>query len=348
MEAKDLLFDVVNSLASPIVLLEDKDNEYSILYANEVMQKLLETQESTESTESQLTGEFLTLMNSYKDESDSDSFILHDVEIFGKLFNINFNKNSNRLFIKFREITIDKLFENITFHDLSGACNAIVVVLNEEGKVIDMNECFLNFVGMKKEDVYAKNFFETFIPGDMKILNHYLEDLMSKESASHHFVTPMKGANEDVYKINWQVSKIVKQNQNFIIAVGSDISQFVEQNNDLKRQIQNIKVGFEYFPFSIGYMNADGVFTKMNPGFKKMFRIKDEISKIEFDKIPLFKKSIGFDKMSEHIELIKEMSYKIDHKVGDKSVKIKVDIRMLSGKKESSKLYIVVAQKVTP
>ena len=50
--------------------------------------------------------------------------------------------------------------------------------------------------------------------------------------------------------------------------------------------------------------------------------------------------------MSEHIKLIKEMSYKINHTVGDRTVKIKVDIRMLSGKNESSKLYIVVAQKV--
>ncbi len=343
MEEQELVFNVVNTLSCPIVLVEDKEGDYSVLYANEVMKNLLSQEESQEL---ELTDEFITLIQSYKDESHSDSFTLHDVEIFDKLYNVNFSKNSNHLFIALIEINIDELFENITFHDLTGACSAIVVVLNEEGKVIDANESFLNFVGMKREDVLEKNFFETFIPSDIKVLSHYLEELMSKDSASQHFVTPMKGSTEEVYKINWQVSKIVKQNKNFIIAIGSDITKFVEQNNDLKRQIQSIKVGFEYFPFAIGYMNAEGIFTKMNPGFKKMFRIKNENAKIEFDKIPLFKNNIGFDKMSEHIKLIKEMSYKINHTVGDRTVKIKVDIRMLSGKNESSKLYIVVAQKV--
>lgn len=343
MESQKLVFDVINTLSSPVILLEDKEN-YPLLYANEVMKKLLTAEESEEL---KLTDEFIGVINSYKEESHAENFTLHDIEIFDKLYNINFSKNSKRLFITFMEITIDKLFENITFHDLSDVCNAIVVVLNEEGNVIDVNECFLNFVGMKKEDVYAKAFFETFIPGDIKVLNHYLEELMSGDSPHQHFVTPMKGLNEEVYKINWQVSRIVKQNQNFIIAVGSDISKFVEQNIDLKRQIQSIKVGFEYFPFAIGYMNSKGIFTKRNQGFTKMFRIKDENTKVAFDSIPLLKNNIGFDKMNEHIQLIKEMSYKIDHKIGDKSFKIKIDIRMLSGKKESSKFYIVVAQKLT-
>ena len=343
MEAKELVFGVVNTLSSPIVLLEDKEGEYLILYANEVMQKLLSSEDSAEL---KLPDEFFILLKSYKEESHSNNFTFHDIEIFEKIYNVNFSKNSNNIFITFIEIDIKELFENITFHNLSGACNAIVVVLNAQGKVIDMNECFLNFVGMKKEDAYLKPFFETFIPGDEKVLNHYLEELMSKESASQQFVTPMKGSEEKVYKINWQVSKVVKQNQNFIIAVGSDISRFVDQNSDLKRQIQSIKVGFDYFPFAIGYMNSKGVFTKMNPAFMKIFRIKDENSKVEFDKIPLLKKNIGFEEMNKHIKLIKEMSYKIDHIIGDKAVTLKVDIRMLSGKKESSKFYIVVVQKV--
>ena len=344
MESKDLVFDILHSLLSPVIILQNGGNGYSVLYANEVIQKLLVGEESTDL---KLTDAFLDVMKSYENESSSDSFTLHNIEIFGKIFNINFSKNSNNIFMLFTEIDIEKLFENITFRDLSGACNAIVVVLDAEGKVVDANECFLNFVGMTKENVYAKNFFETFIPGDIEALNHYFEDLMSKESASQHFVTPMKGVKKEVYRINWQVSSIVKQNQNFIIAVGSDISKLVEKNNDLKRQIQSIKVGFDYFPFAIGYMNSEGVFTKMNPSFMKMFRIKDAKSKIEFDKIALFKNNIGFDKMSEHIKLIKEMSYNIEYKTEDNIINIKVDIRMLSGKKESSKFYIVVAQKVT-
>ncbi|EDZ61861.1 hypothetical protein SMGD1_0865 [Sulfurimonas gotlandica GD1] len=353
MEYRDLLFDVINTLSSPVILLESKEAEYTLLYANEEMQKLLKSEkeenseESQESEELKFTEDFLEVMNSYNSQSKSNNFTLYDVEIFNKLYNINFSRNSNNIFITFIEISIEKLFDNITFHDLSGACNAIVVVLDAEGKLIDMNDCFLNFVGMSKEDAYAKPFFETFIPSDMKILNAYLEELMSEESAHQQFVTPMKGLNDEVFKINWQVSKVVKQNQNFIIAVGSDISKFVEQNTSLKKQIQSIKVGFDYFPFAIGYMNSNGEFIKMNSSFVKMFRIKDENSKIKFDQIPVFKEKIGFDKMQEHIKLIKEMSYKINHIIRGENLKIKVNVKMLSGKQEASKFYIVVAQKVT-
>ncbi|WP_373004032.1 PAS domain S-box protein [Sulfurimonas sp.] len=353
MEPKDLLFDVVNTLSSPIILLDTKDTEYTIIYVNEEMQRLLENeaaqeiQEDEEPKELSLTNDFLNLLSSYKNESNSDNFTLYDVEVFGKIYNINFSKNSNHLFITFIEISIERLFENITFHNLSGACSAIVVVLDAQGKLIDMNDCFLNSVGMTKDEAYEKPFFETFIPGDMELLNHYLEELMTNESPHQQFVTPMKGIDDEVFRINWQVSKVVKQDQNFIIAVGSDISKFVEQNSNLKKQIQSIKVGFDYFPFAIGYMNVKGEFIKMNSSFLKMFRIKDEGKKISFDQIPLFKKSIGFIKMQEHIKLIKEMSYKVDHIVRGETVKLKINIKMLSGKQETSKFYIVVAQKVT-
>ncbi|WP_373036423.1 PAS domain S-box protein [Sulfurimonas sp.] len=373
MESKDILFDVVNTLSSPVILLEVNNPDYSVLYANEEMQKLLQSDisketevnaevESLEETqredlsevkegekqkELELTDEFLTLMSSYKNESNGNNLTLYDVEIFGKIYNINFTKNSNRLFIIFAEINIEKLFENITFHDLSGACNAIVVVLDGQGKVVDVNECFLNFVGMKKEDALSKGFFETFIPGDIEVLNHYLQELMTSDSPHQQFVTPMKNNDNEIHRINWQVSKVVKQNQSFIIAVGSDISKFVEQNAILKKQLQSIKVGFDYFPFAVAYMNAKGEFIKMNTSFMKMFRIKDENQKIKFDQIPALKKSIGFEKMNEHVKLIKEMSYKIDHAVKGKTVKLKVNIKMLSGKQKDSKFYILVAQKVT-
>ena len=343
LEVKEIVVDVLDSLSTPVVLLEDAEKGYSILYSNKVMQKLLITEESQEL---KLTDEFLDVIGAYKNEAGSDNVILHDIEIFEKLYNISFSKNSNRLFITFFEISIEKLFDNITFRELSGSCSAIFVVLNSEGKVVDMNDCFLNFVGMKKEEVQAKDFFETFIPGDKETLNNHLENLTSNESPHQHFVTPMKGHNGKLYRIYWQVSSVVKQNQSFIIAVGSDISKFVEENSNLKRDLKNIKVGFDYFPFAIGYMNSDGILTSMNPGFMKMFRIKDEHSEIAFDSIRILKDNIGFNKMSEHIGLIKEMSYKIDYDIGEKAVELKVNIRMLSGKKESSKLYIVVVQKV--
>lgn len=335
MDASEFVFSVIDTLSEPVIVYEKSGEEgWMLSYSNKLMQKLIET-----NTDDQLS----TLLKRY-DESSSDCYTLHDIELFDSIYNIHFNKNGNNILVMFSEIKQDEIFDNITFHDLSGACNAIVVILDSMGNIIDMNECFSNIAGVSREEVLGKGFFENFIPGNIETLNRYFGEILKEDVYHQQFVTPMKGAREELYRINWQVSKIVRHDNNYIIAVGSDITKFVEENSDLKRQLTSIKVGFDHFPIAVGYMDSKGIFTKMNPRFMNMFRISDTNEKIFFDKIALFKKHIGFEKMSKSVGLIKEMSYKIDFSKGDKAVKLKVDIRLISGKKETSKLYIVMAQ----
>lgn len=348
METSELVFSVIDTMSTPVLLLNDEAGEWVYSYFNEAMNKLLKNDEAGEISQDMtvIDSSLLTLLKLYE-EAASDTYTLHDVDSFDSVYNINFNKNKNHLLINFIEIKPIELFDNISFNDFSGACNAIVVVLDIKGDIVDVNECFSNIVGIKKDALLSKSFFENFIPGDIKILKQYFGEILKKEAYDKHFVAPLKGEKEEVYRINWQVSKMLKHNQTYVIAVGCDISKFIEENSELKKQLTSIKVGFEYFPLAVAYMGAGGIFTKMNSRFMKMFRISESDSKVSFDKVALFKKHIGFDKMNENIKLIKELSYKIELMKNDKAEKIKVDIRLLSGKKESSKLYIVVAQKVT-
>lgn len=343
MEIQELVFSTINTLKHPIVLLEIKEEEYLISYFNESMKNILNLEESAEP---KLPDDFLKMLVSYKDKINSNGLMINNIEFFNKFYNINIIENANHLLVTFIQISLDNLFDNLTFHDMGSACSAMIVVLDEKGELVDSNECFLSFVGMKKEDVLHKDFFESFIPGNKELLNQHLGKLLSSDSGNHHFITPLKNINEDVYRINWQVSKIVKQKQNFIIAVGSDISTLLEQNNNYKQELNSIKVGFEYFPFAVGYMNNKGIFTTINKKFIKMFHIKDENTKINFEQIPFFRDYIGFDKMLEDVKLIKEVNYKIKYPIKDTFINFNIDIRMLSGKQESSKLFIVVAQKV--
>lgn len=348
MSDSELVFNVIDTLSEPFALFEKIEKEsWALKYSNKVMQELSkeDTHEDSKTTNANMDILFKPLLKLYEDSS-SDSNIFHEIELFNSLYNIHFNKNENNLLITFWEIKPEQIFENITFHDLSGACNAIVVILDSMGKIVDMNECFSDIAGMKREDILQKGFFETFIPGNIETLNSHFSQILKKDVYHQQFVTPFKGAREDLYRINWQVSKIVRNDNSYIISVGSDISKYVEENTDLKRQLTSIKVGFDYFPLAVGYMDYKGVFTKMNPRFMKMFNIPKGDKKIFFDNIAIFKKNIGFEEMNKHIGLIKEMSYKIDFVKDDKPIKLKVDIRLLSGKKETSKLYIVVAQKV--
>jgi PAS domain S-box-containing protein len=344
MKEEELIYNFFTNLNNPIVILEEKEDLYTIVYANKAMKPLLSPNED-EILEVPET--FPLLIEQYKKKDIPTGSVINNVEIFGKLYNINFIQSENLLFMTFMEVTIDKMFDSLGFHDLGNACSAMIIVLNAEGKIVDMNECFLNFVGMKQKDIVKKDFFQTFIPGDKELLIHYFENIISEKSKSHHFITPLRDINKEIYKINWQISKVVRQDQNFIIAVGSDISKLVDQNNQFKREVESIKIGFEYFPFAIGYMNEKGFFTTMNKTFTKMFHPKNKDTTLHFDEIPFLKKNIGFAQMSEHIQLIKEMSYKIKHHHKEKLVNIKVDIKMLSAKSSSSKLYIVIVQKLS-
>lgn len=349
MEAQELLFNIVEGISSAVLIVEQKeDSKYSQSYMNKVMSKLLR-QESNgleakkkSSSSDGFPKVLQQLLERYENEASTDSYTMHDVEIFNKFYNIVFNKKEKYIFIVFSENRAEEFFNNVTFHDLSQSCNAIVVVIDDQGNVADMNSCFLELVGKDRESVCNKNFFESFIPGDREKLDGYFEHILSNDDHHQHFVTPLKGAYDNIYKINWQVSKIKKNDHTFVIAVGSDISKFINENSELKKQIKSIRIGFEYFPFAVGYMNAKGCFTRMNPRFMEMFNISKEDEDVTFDKVSLLSQNIDFNEMNEHIKLIKEMSYKID----SKDAKLKVDIRLLTGSKKSSKFYIVVAQKV--
>jgi PAS domain S-box-containing protein len=225
--------------------------------------------------------------------------------------------------------------DSYAFHDLSGACNSIMIVLDNGGNVIDMNEYFSNLVKMGKESVLEKNFFETFMPAYIDKLSPYLNDILTKDNYSQHFVTPLKSSDGKNYRINWQVSKIIKGEQTYVIAVGSDITKFIEENSDLKLKLTSIRVGFDYFPLAVGYMNASGRFITTNPRFKEMF-----------DQVAPLVKHFSFDKMKEYLGLIKEMSYDIKYDDKGKEVKLKVNIRLLDAQKASLIFYIVVVQKI--
>ncbi|QFR49640.1 PAS domain S-box protein [Sulfurimonas lithotrophica] len=344
MQEKDLIYNFVYDLGNPVLLVEDKEESYDISFANEKMKELLK---NTDSEDLVLTNELIHLLNSYKEKAHPHGLSTQNIEIFQKFYNINYLQNANSILMSFIETDVESLFETLSFHEMGISSCAIIVVLSDQGKVIDTNEHFLKMVGMTKEEVHNIDFFENFIPAEIETLNKYLSELLSSDSKNQQFVTSLKDVEDNIYKIKWQVSKIKKLNQNFLVAIGSDISQLFQQNNkQITKEVKSLKVGFDYFPFAVAYMNAKGIFTTMNKNFLKMFHIKNETTKIMFDQIPFFKKHIGFSKIKEYIPSQKELTYNIEHGINGKNVILKVYIRMLKGKKESSALYIIIVQKI--
>ncbi len=342
MQTPENIFNLINNLSYPCLILEKSGEAWSLSYKNEKMAELLQE----DSTEQALPHSLNNMLIAHENYSTCEIFTLHHFEIFGSLYNINFELIENRLFAFFVEVPLHDLFESLPFHDGKGIYDSIIAVLNTKGELIDANESFCALIEAEKSEIEGKNFFKNFIPGNIDTLNHYLEHVCSLNDHHEHFVTPLKSLGAHTYRINWHVSKISWHDETYVIAVGSDISKFTKENTTLKKKLHSIQVGFNYFPFGIAYMNAKGKFTNMNARFIKMFNVDEENEALNFDDIKLLKKHIGFDNMKEYVKPIKEMSYSIQHKTKNRNYTIKVDVRLLSGRKDSSKFYILVVQKI--
>jgi len=336
MEDKELVFSSIETLTHPMLLVSKDGEKYTKSYANVAMKELLREPDSIE-----LDDSLIVMLEQYEEQENKNSYTLNDVELYDNFFNLHFTQSSVGIGVLFIQTSANNILNALTFHELSKSCSAITVVLDENGDIFDVNNCFLDLVNLQIKDVLHKSFFQTFIPGDIEQLGKYFHNILSEESHHQHFMTPLKATDGELYRINWQVSKIIKQGQTYIIAIGSDVSKLFKENRNLKQQLSSVEVGFEYFPFSVGYMNVEGIFTKMNVHFMKMFGITDSNSKISFDSIALFKKNIGFEYLQENIKFVKDMKQIIHYK----DTQLRVSIRMIKGKKESSKFYIVVVQK---
>lgn len=340
---QELLYNLINRLKEPILVLQESQDSYSVAYKNEAMKLLLNADEE-DSTE--LPKMLSSLLRLYKEKDSSYTTILNHVEIFDSLYNISFYREEKFLFVTFVKISQERMFDTLSFHDLGSNCSAMIIVLDQEGGVVDANSCFLSFMGVTKEQIVSQDFIERFIPGNKQLLMHYFEGIISESSKSQHFITPLKNGQGEVFKVNWQLSKIVRQEKQFLIAIGSDISRILDKSNRYKRELESIKIGFEYFPHAVAYMDADGLFTSMNKMFMKMFHVDTEQEKTYFDDITFFRKNIGFVSMLNNIRLIKDMSYKIAHPYKGGSINIKIDIKMLTTKESTPKLFIITAQKL--
>ncbi len=332
MEPSQLLFNAVESLTTPILLLEQGASAiWTIVYANGVMKQFLNDETDT------LPDALQTLMLHYSD----DLHTVHDFEFSGAIYDLHCHQSGSQVLLCFAPVAGD-FFQQVTLSDLGSSCSAIVIVLDEQGQLADANECFLNFTGKKKSEIMGHSFFAEFIPGDTQKLNSYLKEITTHSSYHQNFITPIKNAKGEMYRINWQVSRMVRHEKTYIVAIGSDISRLIKRQDDMMRQLTAIKVGFNYFPYAVAYANHQGIITSMNIRFKKLFGIKE--SGIHFDKIALFKKHIGFEAMAANIALIKETSYTFEYHQGDSSRRVRVDIRLLADKHELPPFYVIVVR----
>ncbi len=329
MEPSQLLFNIIDTSTDAFMLLEKQESEVlNTLYTNTAMEQLLET------TSGALPDDVISLVLKHL-TTDAGVHTLHSCEYFDGVFDLHLRWQDSQVLLNVTPCH-GGLFEHITLSDLGSSCSALVLVLNEEGNMVDVNDCFSKFVGHDKSELLGESFLSTFIPGDAQKLGAYFQEILSRPSYHQNFVTPIKNFEGKIHRMNWQVSRLVRNEHTYVIAIGSDISRLIERQDDLQRELSSVKVGFNHFPYAVAYVSDDGVLTSMNIRFRELFHLKEPHP--HFDSIALFKEKIGFQTMCEHIALIKELGYTLSLD----GTKFKIDIRLLESKHKTASLYMII------
>ena len=336
---QELVYSTIQDISSAVLIADDVENpSESGIYANEKLEKTMASMQN----EHAKTGLLARICEALGDISQDGSYTLDDFELQGRNYSLSLSRTGNRLFALFTEVSRDSIVETISYRELSKSCSSIVIIIGDQGQLVDANDCFLGLVGMTREEAVGKPFFQTFIPGDITLLGRYMQEILEKEHYHRHFVTPLRSAHDKTYRINWHVSKIQKQGETYMFVVGNDISKFLDENDKLKKELISIKVGFQYFPLGIAYFGSSGELIEANPRFNQMMGLKTEAAKTHFDDIAPLHGHFSFETMQERLGLIKD--YRFKQQLEDKFMQ--VDIRLLQGKKEHSKLFITVCQYV--
>ena len=338
-EGADLISKAMEELPAPVAVFS-RNGEGERLYANRAMEAL-DTAEGDGPDKA-----MEELLARYRQLDAPEAYLFHGVEIFDGVYHVQCVGSGELLLLFFFPVAPGSFFNTMTFQELGESCSALVIVLNEEGILVDMNNCFLELAGVETEEAVGLPFFQTFIPGDLGALDHYFREILTGESYHQHFVTPLRRKDGQIYRVNWQVSRVLKQGRTYIIAVGSDISKYVEENQRLKKNLQSISLGFDHFPHGVAYLDGKGRFLRINPRFAAMFGLEEREKERRFDQIPALEKQIGFRQMLQTLEEKREGTWRVEEERNGRKIGLAVDARLVRGKKEEARFYILAVHRV--
>lgn len=144
-------------------------------------------------------------------------------------FNLYNEEKNKELELKNKEIEhqgkFKLLFENSHF---------LAAVLDEKGKVLDINDCALEFLGEKIDSLEGKNFWELRCwHNNEKTL---LKEMLSKEISSEdiNFEINAFSIKNEISIIDFTLSSVKKNNSYIYIATGQDITQRKLREEELK------------------------------------------------------------------------------------------------------------------
>ncbi len=169
--------------------------------------------------------------------------------------------------------------------------NIMFLVLDEKGRIDDINTKGCEILGYEKKDIVGKDWFDAFLPenhaGEIKRV--FQEIINQETSAAEFFENTVVTATGEERVITWH-NTVLKNDAGQIIGVlsaGNDVTERKAAEEALRQSEDKHRRLFESMAQGVVYHNADGSIVSVNPAAERILgrASKQLIGKTCFDLI---------------------------------------------------------------
>lgn len=180
------------------------------------------------------------------------------------------------------EIAQKALFESeCEYRHLIQYSNGIILKLDEEGRILFMNDYGLSFFGYEWNEVKGKFITETILPTDeanTEKIGKVIKSVLADTETFAQLELENKRKDGSIVFINWRNSRAqgLKKSEE-ILSFGSDITESVKAREVLKQREQELRALLDSIPIAISITNADtGKYLFVNNSAFTLFKVPKE------------------------------------------------------------------------
>jgi PAS domain S-box-containing protein len=156
----------------------------------------------------------------------------------------------------------------------------LILVLNKDQEIINVNDRFLAFERVKKQDILNKSIIHSSFPMEFNpsIIPSIKEALGGRESAIEASLE--KGEDEYHFTIKF-VPTVFDDTERGVTIIFEDITERKKAESALRESEERFRAIFEHAAVGIAYLAKDGRFLRMNQRYCDILGYtKDELSKL--------------------------------------------------------------------
>jgi PAS domain S-box-containing protein len=159
-----------------------------------------------------------------------------------------------------------------TYLDLAGV---MFVAIDSDQKVTLINQKGCQIIGLTKEEILGKNWFDTFIPEKIRdeIRAGFLDLMRGLIESMEYLENPILLANGEERIISWHNTVLRDEFGRVVgtLSSGEDITERRKAESALEDERKKFQILSDKAPFGMALVDKKGAFTYINPKFRELF-----------------------------------------------------------------------------